>query len=354
MDNFICIIVVLFSFNSLAKIPAEILQYLEKNKAALTSSVTINDFSTDELLTIADRMADIIAYIFKPIMDKVDGQTLIRDEIKQHINEKIFSALPTNQLALDKAVTSLKEKYDGKLAGSILRIKLGENDVLLRLRKTPTGMLYVRLSGIGVPVVNDSSAQDCLWLTKYSHSPSEVEISWLGSALTACPLPKLSSKEMLTLGEDIARGLGAKTAVLEDQSKMLCNMNQKVTDFRILRIFQNKPSLYLTHGYQFYEGKDEVEAQTTQLKNLSLSTLVAKTESLGVLGSASAHDVFSRRTKEFSRHESSSDSFAAFMSWLWSKNFEDYIDVYQLIFDSEFKLVPDFNKMVHPKFSKAL
>lgn len=358
MNNFICVTAILVSFSTLATIPAPITDYLENNKASIAKAMDwlgIDTFSTDELHLIANRMAEVIASIFNTVMDKVDDKASVQEEIKQRIIKEMFTVLSSNKFLSDPGVMSFKEKYDGKLIGDILRIKYGDNEMRFKLRMTPTGILFLRLQGIGLPVENDRGTQDCLWVTRYPDRPAELEVSWVGSALTACPLPKRSSKELLDFAEDIGRALKGRSMVLEDQSKILCNLNRKLTDFRILRIFQNKESVYKTYGYKFKEFEDEVATQTAQLRSLSLSTIQTKLESLGNDEKiTTAKALFQQGMKDFAEAFPNNDSFADFMSWLWSKNCADYTEVYQLILEDNLELVPEFNKELYPKFYKPL
>lgn len=342
----------------LADIPPSIEAYLTKNAPNIRKSLPAS-YAAVELITMAQRMAELLIKRYKNILNLKVKQSEVHDEITKHILFKIFtqpdiSINITDNLLIDKLLKS----FSGNIIGNILRINYENISVPLVVSVHPN---FISLKVLGAPVKLDveppvSDPKSCFWL-RYDLTNYQATLEWLGTMESACPITAEKQGEfLLSLAESLARTMEAKQIKLQDEARILCEKNQLTAKFHTLRIFQNKPNWYVAHGFKPKNKEMELlmASERQFLLDLKLSRikeLLKVHESKKNL--ASSLSVYKEQELKFAQSKQASDSFADFMSWLWESDCEAYLKVYKLLYKEMPIISPALSDVV-PELAKDL
>jgi hypothetical protein len=225
-----------------------------------------------------------------------------------------------------KIANMLAEKLKGTISDNLLQINYKNMLIPLDIYINPDDTIVVSLQGIPLPNLNISGARAlnyCLRLdfkpnNEYSSYKESVDINWVGSFATACPIPTGEGQGYFLLGlaEALAKAANIQEITLEDQSKIYCEKNKEMVDFRLLRIMQNKLPYMAQetanqekwHSFTVSEIKNYIQKELNQLNPRAKNG-----------------------AQIFLDEKHQSDQISPFMNYLWSQDCGKYSDVMALL-----------------------
>lgn len=359
--NIFAIISIIFSGSTTihADIIPEIKNYLFKNTVKIKEGLPI-ELTAEEMVTLAYNITDNLLKRYNKHLKDIN-RLESRQELAKFILINVLSNYADNRLENllrdEEAVQKIINKYSGALKGDMIRIKYKNYDLPLKVLFRGDKLVF-KLIGTSLPLNDAIENKTCL-IVAFDPQKNTLEIEWIGTLTSACPIPvdAKAGDFLLSLGEDLGKTLGATQIKLEDQSRILCDRNQKLVDLRTLRIFQNKQGWYQSKGYKPAKDKflERLNIQWEGLRALKLSEVKSKLSSLESSLQQKLENelnIFVKQLKSFST-ENQSDLLADFMNWLWERNCEAYTHIYSLIFDHYFFGKP-LTRTIQPKLVKDL
>lgn len=217
---------------------------------------------------------------------------------------------------------------------------------LVGIRQDSTKRSWPESPFTGVP-----GAMACLDLKIYG------ELDILNAEYKACPIPKgASGKYLLTLAEEIARGLGSKNISGSDRSRIRCEKNGETTSLARWSVFHMGKTWYGLQGYRSSEDDDDI---TRSHKSFLLSVVKdeldktdqeamkrAMFEYAGAYEKKQVENDFSAFDRQKQKFDAAVADFISakgkiagmtlgqFFSWLWARDCALYIDIEGFLFNS--------------------
>lgn len=356
MKKLFLIFLPVFLFKSLhAEIPFPLLGFLTNEMPSLEKYIP-NDYSNKQIDLLIKRLTDLLVAKFQKEIAVTASFRV--SELFEYLQKMIknIKIVEDNGMAKNwrhqKELDLLKLKYSGKIRGDLIDLTYNNFILPMRIIENENDPNKLRLILAGVPMPREYLKANCLELT-IDLFLRTLEIEWLGSAWTACPLPdKQAGTFLLNFAEDVANALHMEKIELIDESKIICPENQAEINFLTLRIFQGKEGWYASKKYfpTTNEAMDTSIFTSSRLSDLLKELAILDQEQIDNLIKKNLTNKFRlnyynnyNKNRKFLLNQirnyqdsNDSDRVADFMNWLYTVSCAKYDQAYNFLFPKIF------------------